>query len=237
MKRVLVVRTGRPPAPVDGRLGGFTEWFARHLAGGAAVEEADARAPLPPPGRYDGLLLTGSLDSVAAFSPWMEATALWALAAARTRPVLGVCFGHQLLGRALGARVERNPRGPEAGTAAVHLTEDGLADPLLAGLPRRLPVQQAHQDHVAGLPPGARLLAWNAHTPVQAFAAGDAIRAVQFHPEFDAARCRAILAEERAALAAAGPDGLTRALGSIRETPEAERILGNWLRAFVGAGP
>ncbi len=235
MKRVLVVRTGRPQPAVDARLGGFGGWFARHLSARVAVEEADARAPLPAAGRYDGLLLTGSLDSVTAWAPWMEATALWALAAARTRPVLGVCFGHQLLGRALGARVERNPRGPEAGTVAVHLTGAGLADPLLRGLPRRLLVQQAHQDHLAALPPGAVRLAWNDRTPVQAFAAGDAIRAVQFHPEFDAARCRAILQEERAALAAAGPDGATRALASVRETPLAARILDHWLAAFVGA--
>jgi GMP synthase (glutamine-hydrolysing) len=236
VKRVLVIRTGRPHPPVSARLGGFTSWFARHLAARVEVEEADARAPLPPPARYDGLLLTGSLDSVTAWSPWMEATALWALGAARSRPVLGVCFGHQLLGRALGARVERNPRGPEAGTCAVHLTEAGLADPLFAGLPRRLLVQEAHLDQVASLPPGALRLAWNDQTPMQAFAAGDAVRAVQFHPEFDAERCRAILEEERGALGLGRPEGCSRALASVRETPEAARILANWLDAYVGAG-
>jgi GMP synthase (glutamine-hydrolysing) len=78
-------------------------------------------------------------------------------------------------------------------------------------------------------------LAWNDRTPVQAFAAGDAIRAVQFHPEFDATRCRAITACDRAFLDAAHPDGCSRALGSVRETPSAERVLANWLAGFVGA--
>jgi GMP synthase (glutamine-hydrolysing) len=235
MRRILVVRTGEPPAAVSARLGGFGGWFGRLLAPRAEVELADARAPLPPPGGYDGVVLTGSLDSVTAWAPWMEATALWCLGAARGRPVLGVCFGHQLLGRALGARVERNPRGPEAGTAEVILTGDGLADPLFAGLPARLPVQQAHQDHVASVPPGAVRLAWNDRTPVQAFAAGDTIRAVQFHPEFDAVRCRAVTEHDRPALDAARPGGCSGALGSIRETPAAERILANWLERFVGA--
>jgi GMP synthase (glutamine-hydrolysing) len=234
VKKVLLVRTGRPHPPVEARLGGFDAWFAGGLGPGVALTVADARAPLPSPVPYDGVLLTGSLSSVTAWTPWMEATALWALAAARRRPVLGVCFGHQLLGRALGARVIRNPRGPEAGTAVVHLTGEGLADPLLAGLPRALLAHQAHQDVVASLPPGARRLAWNEQTPVQAFAAGDAIRAVQFHPEFDAARCRGILEQERAALDAARPGGLSQALGSLRETPAAAGILGNWVRGFLG---
>jgi len=235
VKRVLVVRTGRPHAAVEARLGEFGGWFDRLLAPRVEVEQADARAPLPPPARYDGIVLTGSPDSVTAWAPWMEAAALWSLAAARSRPVLGVCFGHQLLGRALGARVERNPRGPEAGTTLVHLTSAGRADPLFAGLPADLPVQQAHGDHLAALPPGAVLLAWNGRTPVQAFAAGDAIRAVQFHPEFDAARCRAITERDRALLDAARPDGCSRALGTLRETPGAERLLANWLAGFVGA--
>jgi len=235
VKRVLVVCTGQPHAAVAARVGGFGAWFERRLSPRVEVVLADARSPLPPPGRFDGIVLTGSMDSVTAWTPWMAATAHWALAAARLRPVLGVCFGHQLLGRALGGRVERNPGGPEAGTVLVHLTEAGLADPLFAGLPGHLPVHQAHQDHLVTLPAGARQLAWNGRTPVQAFAAGDALRAVQFHPEFDAPRCRAILEGAREVLAMAGPDGLTRALGSIRPTPAAAQVLSNWLTAYVGA--
>jgi len=53
----------------------------------------------------------------------------------RDRPVLGVCFGHQLLGWALGDVVERNPAGPECGVRTVTLTAAGVADPLFAGLP------------------------------------------------------------------------------------------------------
>ena len=234
MKRVLIVRTGAPRPAVAGPLGDFTAWFARHLAPRVRVEEADARSPLPPPGAFDGILVGGSHDSVTAWAPWMEATALWALGAARSRPVLGVCFGHQLLGRALGGRVERNPRGPEAGTAAVHLTGAGAADPLLAGLPRTLLVPQAHEDQLAGPPPGTLLLAWNERTSVQSFAAGDAIRAVQFHPEFDARRARALLGQAHAWLDSARPGAASEALSSVRETPAA-RVLDNWLGAFVGA--
>jgi GMP synthase (glutamine-hydrolysing) len=147
--------------------------------------------------------------------------------------VLGVCFGHQLLARALGARVERHPRGPESGTVEVELTEAGAADPLFAGLPRRLAVQHGHEDHVAELPRGAALLASNAHTLVQAFAHGPHIRAVQFHPEFDATRARAVAEAERVWLEAARPGLADEVLGSIRETPEAARVVANWVDGYV----
>jgi GMP synthase (glutamine-hydrolysing) len=163
----------------------------------------------------------------------MDALGAWLVDAARTTPVLGVCFGHQLLARALGGRVERHPGGPESGTTIIELTDAGRADPLFATLPSRVAVQQGHEDHVPDLPPGAVLLATNAHTPVQAFAHGSHIRAVQFHPEFTAERNRAFVEAEREALEAARPGLADAALASIKETPEASRLLANWVNAYV----
>ncbi len=232
--RVLVLRTGRPTAPVTARLGAFDAWFERLLLPRVAVDVADATAPLPPAARFDGIVLTGSLASVTERAPWMTALAHWSLSAAARRPVLGVCFGHQLLGWALGARVERNPRGPDCGARAVTLTALGADDPLFRGLPGTFLAPEAHEDHVAAVPPGARLLARSDHTPVEAFAAGGTIRAVQFHPEFDAARSAAIAAAGRVMLNAARPGGASLALGAVRPTPLAERVLANWLDGFVG---
>jgi len=234
-KRVLVVRTGRPGASLEARFGDFGAWFERLLAHRVAVDLADATAPLPLAARWDGIVLTGSLASVTERAPWMTSLAHWSLAAARDRPVLGVCFGHQLLGRALGARVERNPRGPDGGARAVTLTALGAADPLFAGIPPTFLAPEAHEDHVFSVPPGARLLAASARTAVEAFAAGEHLRAVQFHPEFDAARSAAIVAASHRTLSAARPGGCSAALGAVRPTPMAERLLVNWLDGFVGA--
>jgi GMP synthase (glutamine-hydrolysing) len=238
VKRVLVIRTGSAPAAIAARHGDFDAWFAGGLApAGVEVAFADAGpvGSLPSPGEVDGVVVTGSLASVTRLAPWMSALGDWLLATAERAPVLGVCFGHQLLGRALGGRVERNPRGPEAGTRAVALTAEGRADPLFAGVPGRLLVQQSHSDHVPAVPPGAVRLAGNDHTPVQAFGHGSRLRAVQFHPEFDADRSRAFCEAERALLDAARPGLAAEALASVRPTPDAARILANWARAYVGA--
>jgi GMP synthase (glutamine-hydrolysing) len=164
----------------------------------------------------------------------MERLGRWLLAASHSVPVLGVCFGHQLLAHALGGAVERHPRGPEVGTVGVELTGAGRRDPLFAGLDSPLAVQASHEDHVAVAPPGAVILALNEHDPVQAFAHGPRLRGVQFHPEFDLERARALCEDERPALDALRPGFADAAIASLRATPGAERVLANWVRTYVG---
>jgi GMP synthase (glutamine-hydrolysing) len=234
MHRILVVRAGTPTPEAHRRFGDFSEWFERLLAPEVVVVDAVRGDPFPTRDRIAGVVVTGSLQSVTTPEPWMDRAGRWLLDVSRTLPVLGVCFGHQLLARALGALVERNPRGPEVGTREISLTDEGRRDPLFAGVTSPLLVQENHEDHVPAAPPGATVLARNEHSPVQAFACRG-IRAVQFHPEFDAARSRAVCLETRAALDAARPGLAEAALASIRETPAAERILANWVRSYVGA--
>lgn len=236
MRRVLVVQCGSVGRDVVRRFGDFPEWFARHLAplvGLQVVQPSAGR--LPPVRGLDGLLVTGSLASFTTREPWMDETALYLLEAARSLPVLGVCFGHQLLGWALGGPVERNPAGVEAGTREIRLTDAGRADPLLQGLPDRVRVQTFHADHLPRPPPGATVLAESGPTPVQAFAAGN-VRAVQFHPELEPRVMRFLAEKDADLLDRSAPGGSSGVRASIRDTPEAEGVLHNWAVRLVGAG-
>ena len=227
--RVLVVRAGEAEASVQAAHGDYPAWFAHALAPHATVAATVAPfrgEPLPAAPAVDAVLVTGSPLSVRDGAPWMPALGAWTLAQSARLPVLAVCFGHQLVAEALGGRVEAHPGGPEWGTVAVDLHPEGRADPLFAGLPRRLIVQGLHRDHVATLPPPGALrpLAGNAHTPLQAFAVGPNLRAVQFHPELRAPVVADLLARRDWAPTA-----------PVRQTDHGERILANWARGLRAA--
>ena len=123
-----------------------------------------------------GYILSGGPASV--YEP--AAPTLPAFVLASGRPVLGICYGMQLLVHALGGRVDPAARR-EYGHADVELL---AADtPLLRGLPAVMPVWMSHGDHVTELPPGFIPLA---RTPSSIAAIGDLARnlyGVQFHPE------------------------------------------------------
>jgi GMP synthase-like glutamine amidotransferase len=93
----------------------------------------------------------------------------------------GACLGVQLLASSLGARVHAGAT-PEVGVLPVTLTHEGVADPVLSGLPRELPTLQWHGD-TFDLPEGAVRLAGSPAYPNQAFRWGRAAYGVQFHLE------------------------------------------------------
>jgi GMP synthase (glutamine-hydrolysing) len=95
---------------------------------------------------------------------------------------LGICFGHQALGHALGGEVVVNPRGRELGTYPVYLTGEGKKSPLLSGFRSGDMASLAHKTHVSKLPEGAVRLAFNRMTPNQAFVTGRSY-GYQPHPE------------------------------------------------------
>jgi GMP synthase-like glutamine amidotransferase len=127
------------------------------------------------------LLVSGSPRDAFAEDEWTHrALEFCAKGIALGLPVLGICYGHQLLGRLYGAKVGRNPKGWEVGETLIQST--GEISPL--DFPGQLPVLESHQDCVLDLPAGSRALATNDHTRLQAVQWGPHVYGVQFHPEF-----------------------------------------------------
>lgn len=144
--------------------------------------------PLPDPAAIAGAIVTGAIDMVTDGHAWIARTEAWVRGAvAANVPILGVCFGHQLLAQALGGRVADNPRGAAFGAVDVALSEAGADDPLFGALPAVSPLMVFHWQSVLDLPPGAVVTAQAPHDPYHAARFGPAAWGTQFHPEFDAA--------------------------------------------------
>ena len=152
---------------------------------GIGIDYADLYQPgaaEPDPARYDGLIFMGGAMSVNDGLPHLEREARWiAQAVEAGRPVLGVCLGAQLIAKALGASVYRNPV-KEIGWFEIEVTGEGAADPLFAGVGPRETVFQWHGE-TFDLPPGARWLASSTACCHQAFRIGSSAYALQFHLE------------------------------------------------------
>lgn len=103
----------------------------------------------------------------------------------RDFPFLGACYGVGTLGRHQGAVIDRT-YGEPLGGVEVQLTEEGLADPVLKGMPASFTAFTGHKEACTVLPPHAVLLARSAACPVQMFRIRQNLYATQFHPELDA---------------------------------------------------
>ncbi|MBL8684265.1 MAG: glutamine amidotransferase [Myxococcales bacterium] len=233
-RRLCVLVTGETVELVRERFGEFQQFFERAIGdrwtGG--YEAIDARTDDPAraldPG-YAAVIVTGSPSSVTERAPWMlrAEEALRALVD-REKPLLGVCFGHQLLASALGGEVRRNPAGRRLGTHLVRVRAED--DALFAGLDRELRVNVSHEDHVAVRPTRGAIahLAETDHDSFHAFRAGNRAWGVQFHPEFSDEITRGYVHARRALLVRAGldPDAI---LARIEATPAGPRLLENFV--------
>lgn len=231
MARIALLKTGSTYPALSERYGDFEDWFQAALNSRGAdtleihtIHVAEGEMP-GDPGQWDGVVITGSPAMVSDRAPWSESTARWlAKAIEAGLPVLGVCYGHQLLAHALGGKVGYHPDGRESGTFTVRLNSDAASDPLLGTLPDRFPAQLTHLQSVLELPPGATLLASSEHEPHQAFRYGDQAWGVQFHPEFSAEVMQAYLAVQTPALQEEGLDP-QRLIRAVTATPEAGSLL------------
>lgn len=185
--------------------------------------------------RYGGFIAGGSpyspLDD---FPELPEAIAFTQKIAADGLPFLGVCFGFELLVHALGGTIVHDPARAEFGTNEIGLAPEGERDPVFAGLPRRFLVQHGHECLAAALPPSLVPLAKSAAAPYQAVRkSGANVYGVQFHPELsreDMRRRMDFYAGTELGETYFSPERYDR----VRETPEAPRVLENFLRLCVG---
>lgn len=129
---------------------------------------------------FDGIVVTGSPASVTEDAPWMLRLRDMLLAAIdRRQKVFGACFGHQLIARALGAPIVRNPLGWGHGLLALRRV---APMPWATGSDQML-FYGSHIEQVAEAPQGTQIVYEGDGLPVGGLTMGDHLFTVQHHPE------------------------------------------------------
>ncbi|CAK7264693.1 hypothetical protein SEPCBS119000_001124 [Sporothrix epigloea] len=196
----------------------------------------------------DVVLITGSRHTAFDDTPWINAlvaftqrtlaTTTSEAAAAGVHPVrmLGICFGHQIIGRALGAPVAKGPNGWEVSVTDMSLSPEGLAFFEQSELRNKghLTIQQMHRDAVLEYPAGAIPLASTGACSVQGMLLPGQAVTVQGHPEFTGTIVREIL-ETRHDLGILDDSTYQNGLDVVDDKHDGEAIARAFLKFAQGA--
>lgn len=228
MAKILIVKTGGTFAEYAASHGDFENWTATGM--GLAPDQwecvnVQAGRSLPDPDGYAGAVITGSHDMVTDRLDWMRDTEAWIRRAVEAGlPMLGICFGHQILATALGGESGFHPNGLEMGVVDIAVTEAGREDVLLGPLAPSFKGNMAHSQTVLRLPENATLLATGSHEPHQSYRVGKHVWGVQFHPEFNADVIRLYRRDQRDKAIAEGRNPETLRIEAA-DTPESATLL------------
>ncbi len=179
------------------------------------------------PDAFDGYVITGSPASVNDDRlPWVGPLLdfIRAVDAAR-QPLIGLCFGHQAVARALGGQVARNPAGWGLGTAPTHWP---AARPWMQPAQSTTTLMAAHNEQVTRMPEGAECLGGSDFCPIGSMQIGQHIWTTQYHPEMPLVFMQALLGFLADKLDA---DTMARAHASLANAADVP-LFGQWMAQF-----
>ena len=225
--RVLIIKTGSSVSAASERFGDFDDWFINSIGRDRfdfkTVSVQDGESLPKSLEGLNGVIVTGSPAMVSHRHDWSERAAGWLADAYPTGlPMLGVCYGHQLIAHALGGTVGPNPNGRRMGSLAVDILDQ--EDLLLGGFAPRQYFQATHVEVVLEPPPKARVIASGEGDGHHGLYFGKAAWGLQFHPEFDLEIMDCYVRSRASVLAGEGIYA-EKILKSLRSTPCGPQVL------------
>ncbi|CAN0580612.1 unnamed protein product, partial [Ectocarpus sp. 12 AP-2014] len=174
--KIGILQTGHAPDAILEQTGDYDLLFEKLLGGHGFTFQTWAvvdGAPLPRADEADGWLITGSRHGVYEDHPWIKPLEqLIRDIRDAGRPLIGVCFGHQIIAQALGGTVEKFKGGWAVGRQVYDYGG------------RKVAINAWHQDQITVMPESATPLGGNAFAPHAILAYGDTIWTCQPHPEY-----------------------------------------------------
>lgn len=232
--KVTILEAGRAPGRLSEEFPRYPDMF-RSLLSKADEKLAFETIPLldgaapPDPRRCEAALITGSPFGVYDSTPWMDPLREFVRQAfAAKTPLVGVCFGHQVIADAMGGVVRKSDKGWGAGR---HTYDIVGRRPWMTGAGQTISLNVSHQDQVIEPPKGATTLARSKHTEHAMLEyANVPVMSVQGHPEFGDLFCTALYTFRRGkSISDAQADA---AIDSLRQ-PGDSALVGGWIARFL----
>lgn len=224
-----ILETGAPPDGVRERFGDYPSMFRKLLgegahdyrtydvAGGELPDRADAQA---------AYIVTGSSAGVYEALPWIAPLKDFLREAKGQVPMVGVCFGHQVMAEAFGGKVIQSPKGWGVGLQRYDMIEQR---PWMDAA-RTIAVAGSHQDQVVEPPPGATIIGRNDFCEFGMLDYGARAISLQLHPEFEPAYAKALI-ENRRGTRYTDEQADTAILSY--EQPDDRLRVGGWIGRFL----
>ena len=178
----------------------FLQGCAGVIFGGSADFDFDGGRPKKDPARIISLIILSRTRNLVAY------------ALEKKIPLLGICYGHQIIANVFGGDVQHDKEQSKFGSFEVTLTEEGKRDRLFKDFPPAFIAQYAHKDSVMQLPEGATLLAESPMCKFSALRYTDTAYTMQFHPEVEK---------------------FSIATEPLKPSPEASKLVPLWIERIV----